>query len=420
MPRVNTRRSFPGRLAITIGAAWLAACGARSELLAPGAIGGAGGSGGAGAGGQGGEGGAAETGVDELALGARHSCLRTVAGRVFCWGDNSRGQLGADLPTDEPISTAPVRVDLPGRARTIAAGAYHTCAGLEDRGVYCWGKGTNGQIGDGTFADARTPRRIGTSAPDAVRLALGEEHSCGFLLPDPPIGGEPLLHCWGQNSVGQLGIGSTDDRGTPTQVEGRWQMVGAGSRHTCATSGGHVSCTGSNVDFALGVAGPQSSAGLIPNVVDDVLFLHTGIGNHTCAKTSTRLRCWGDNSSGQLGTGGETEGQLPSDVNGLPPGDTVHAVALSFGHTCALVGRRVFCWGDNFSGQLGRDGIDRSPVPLEVEGIAGVRALGAGTLHTCAFVSPQEVYCWGGNDFGQIGDGTTSTRRAPVRIMLPD
>jgi alpha-tubulin suppressor-like RCC1 family protein len=93
-------------------------------------------------------------------------------------------------------------------------------------------------------------------------------------------------------------------------------------------------------------------------------------------------------------------------------------MAPGFAHTCGLSGGQVLCWGQNGSGQLGRPG-PTDPFPGFVPGLSRVVAIGTGTVHSCAYVSPTEIYCWGGNDFGQLGDGTDQSSSEPVLVTLP-
>ena len=88
-----------------------------------------------------------------MTAGQKHTCAVKSAGGVFCWGDNSKGQLGDNTVTDRP---APVQVlgvgavgTLDGVAR-VAAGLQHSCAALTAGTAFCWGLNDRGQLGDNT------------------------------------------------------------------------------------------------------------------------------------------------------------------------------------------------------------------------------------------------------------------------------
>ena len=138
-------------------------------------------------------------------------------------------------------------------------------------------------------------------------------------------------------------------------------------------------------------------------------------GRHTCAVTTAGVRCWGENASGQLGDGTLTSRAVPANVVGLP-GDIVEVSAGS-AHTCALSrSGRVWCWGNNFGGQLGngRSGNDLILVatPAEVEGLGGgAAAISSGLSSTCAVTLGGAAMCWG---TGGTGDGTSFLRARPT------
>lgn len=99
-------------------------------------------------------------------------------------------------------------------------------------------------------------------------------------------------------------------------------------------------------------------------------------------------------------------------VTGTAATDVV-AVTTGDRHSCALTdGGRVWCWGANDRGQLGRDEPEGSDVPVLVDAVSGVRQIAAGGSHTCA-VTGDGTWCWGANGSGQVGDGTTGERAAP-------
>src|SRR5690606_11494576 len=73
----------------------------------------------------------------ELSVGFNHTCAVTLVYDLFCWGDNSSGQLG---PGDTDMRKKPARVPGAGKWLSVAAGRDHTCAIRRDSTIYCWGK----------------------------------------------------------------------------------------------------------------------------------------------------------------------------------------------------------------------------------------------------------------------------------------
>ncbi len=128
---------------------------------------------------------------------------------------------------------------------------------------------------------------------------------------------------------------------------------------------------------------------------------------HTCALRTGKVFCWGSDYSGQLGDGGSTAfRRTMAAVQGLDGATKVTAGGL---HTCAIRGTgEVVCWGDNVVGQVGNEGVPiglhgHTPVPVGVPGLVDATDVSAGTGHTCAIRTGGQVVCWGDNEYGQLG-----------------
>jgi alpha-tubulin suppressor-like RCC1 family protein len=87
---------------------------------------------------------------------------------------------------------------------------------------------------------------------------------------------------------------------------------------------------------------------------------------------------------------------------------------------CAVVSGAAYCWGYNYSGQLGDNTTDTRNAPVPVKGlVSGVTAINAGLTHTCAITNGR-AYCWGNNSRGQLGDGTNTSSLVPVAVKFPE
>lgn len=350
-------------------------------------------------------------GVD-LALGGRHTCAVVGDGGKHCWGLNSSGQLG--IGSTEPRSHPDV-ASLALRDKQLGAGEAHACGLLADGGLRCWGRNSDGQLGDGTVGiDRPSPRPVALQSA-ALSLAAGAGHNCA-LLDD----GQPA--CWGKNDKGQLGTGDyKSPKLLPTRVQGLddvVQVAAGGSSsdgsHTCALrADGNVFCWGYNEHDQIGnehVTATGASRPVMVQGLKGITVISAGI-SHTCAlRSDGTVWCWGRNNNGQLGDGSTADSRVPTSA-GL-----AQIVSISSGgdHTCALgVAGEIWCWGSNDEDQLGDGSGETAREPVAVGNSLTATAVAAGSHHTCAITQSGELRCWGENQDGQI------SRQAGTNVQEP-
>ncbi|MFI5297082.1 MAG: RCC1 domain-containing protein [Polyangiales bacterium] len=184
---------------------------------------------------------------------------------------------------------------------------------------------------------------------DEAQIAVDWRHGCSRRH-------DGTVRCWGFNSSGQLGDGTTGDRTNPVSVAflgGFASQVAIGDAFSCAL------------------------------LVDG------------------RVRCWGSNARQQLGDGTmDWLRTVPGDVPGA-----AGALWIATGSDFACAGMRsgrVRCWGANEFGQLGDGTTESRSTATDAIALQGARGVSLGDYRNCAFFERDEVKCWG----GIAGDGS--------------
>ncbi|MBL4635138.1 MAG: hypothetical protein JKY56_14800 [Kofleriaceae bacterium] len=371
----------------------------------------------------------ATTGVQSVGAGDLHTCVLMDEGVVKCWGIGLNGRTGhantATIGDNEAASAASIVNLTTTPAVQLAVGGAHNCILLDDGHVRCWGNGADGRLGyenHEDIGDDEDPIDAGNLplVGKAVRLALGQKHSCALLE-------NGSVRCWGSNTYGQLGSGPTIfpvdytqavDLGAPAI-----DLV-AGDFHTCAIlDNGEVYCRGLGSMGRLGY-GNTNSVGLLqtPREAGPVSIGGTATAiaagqNHSCAILSdSTMRCWGRGADGVLGNQGTSnigDNELPSDTPVLSIDNTLISVSAGGSHTCILTGSgQVQCFGKGQDGQLGYGnatniGDNETPSSAGYVDVGNVVEIDAGNKHTCAVLSSGAVRCWGNSSLGQLGYGNT-------------
>ena len=356
----------------------------------------------------------------QISAGLSHTCV-VVNGGAKCWGRNIVGQLGDGTTI---LRTKPVDVvGLTSGVAMVSTGDGHSCAVTTAGGVKCWGRNSYGQLGNGTTANSATPVDVTGLTSGVAMVSAGGTHTCAVTTAG-------AVKCWGRNMNGQLGNASSANSLTPVDVVGLGSgatSVSAGGTYSCAVTGaGAAVCWGDNHFGQLGNGDPTNTSTLTPV---GVYGMSTGVsaisaGNgHTCALrtatggTTPGAKCWGSGAVGQLGNGGNSVSNAPVTVSTLSVG--VNAIDAGDNHTCARkTSGGIRCWGFNATGQLGDGGTANENKPVAVATLPnGMVAVSSGGSHTCAITGEGGVKCWGDNFYGQLGDGTKNQALTPVDVV---
>ena len=143
------------------------------------------------------------TEVVQVVAASRFTCSRQKSGQVNCWGANTLGQLGTGSPNAAPNPSPAITAV--NDAIGIWVGYEHACAVRKSGAVACWGEAGDGQVGSGSVPpDASIPQPTSVvGITGALAVSTGGSHSCATTA-----GGG--VFCWGENSLGELGNGTTD------------------------------------------------------------------------------------------------------------------------------------------------------------------------------------------------------------------
>ncbi len=339
-------------------------------------------------------------GATAISAAQYHTCVVLRDGSVACWGttpdsvENTSTPLSVDAGLDADcdasdndnfVGSAPGLVPCVASAVTVAAGEGLDCAVIADGTVRCWGYGIGGGLGNGNVngpVEAQTGGDVGpvevSNIHDAVAVSVSES-ACALLA-------DMTVKCWGPNTSGELGDGTTLSSPVPVVV----QNLSSAS--------------------AVTIGGPNGS--------------NDGCGScagYTCAALSNgTVECWGQDEYGELGNGmtAVDAGTTPGPVPGLT--GVVSVVASEGDVFAVLADGTAMGWGENQCGELGNGMMGVATTPTVVQSLDHVTSISPGSCHACALLSDGRVECWGDDTRGQLGagpDGPPSSL-TPVKVQL--
>ncbi|GFO65029.1 carboxypeptidase regulatory-like domain-containing protein [Geomonas paludis] len=343
------------------------------------------------------------TAVTALSASVLHSLALKNDGTMSAWGFNNDGRLGNGSTTSTFV---PVTVSGISEVTGIAAGGIFSL-GLKNDGIpYAWGYNGEGSLGNGGTTDSKVPVQV-PGVFDVISLAAGPGQAL-VLRRDGTVWG------WGTNGLGELGNETIFDQSRiPVQMTGI-----AGAKSICAgeyksfviEQDGSLWACGWHI-FGMGNA-RSTIATKLP--VAGVAAIAAGSSTHNVIlKTDGTVWTWGTNEYGQLGNGTVEDNYLPIQVQGL---SGVKAVQAGGWFSVALKNDgTVWTWGINGSGQLGSGNTTNSTRPVQVQGLTGVTAIASGNSYTLARKSDGTAWGWGDNFMGQLA---INPGWAPIKTLI--
>ncbi len=298
--------------------------------------------------------------------------------------------------------------------RPVSAGLKHSCSIMSDNTVSCWGDNSKGQLGIGSLANTNAPS-LAVGLSNVVSLSAFGNSTCAAKT-------DGSVWCWGYGL--NATSGTAESVTTPQLKAGVTDVVAlaGGNLHACALQrAGTVVCWGSNLQGEMG-AGPvndPSNVGINPKTPQLVVNLSDAVsiaagGYTTCAiRADTSVWCWGGGVAGQAGPGVHNPSPISTHISFpvvIP--NVTNAVSLSMNYTssCAVLqDRSVKCWGAN----TGVTGNPLAESAVTVSSVGNAAAMSLGYSHACVLKADTSVACWG--SYSHLG--AAGPQSAPVAIL---
>jgi alpha-tubulin suppressor-like RCC1 family protein len=348
-----------------------------------------------------------------------NGCAIRKNGDLYCWGRNVMSNLGdgSNITRVEPTPVGAGKV-----WKRVAVGRTHTCGLAEEGGKavpFCWGADFNGELGNGAAAASSTPTLVSATAGNEspwVDLAAGLNHTCGVRQ-------DGTLWCWGRNTAGQLGDGTNVSKPDPKQVlpagAQDWKEVAASGEYTCARRAtGAVLCWGRNDNAQLGLGNVMTPVMTPTQVAGTFAAIDAG-GATTCAVAMDgALFCWGRNANGEVGVGNTANPVMAVTQVGVDK-DWARPVLGQGVSACALKkSGDLYCWGFGGFGQLGLGSTAQFTTPQKVPSVGPWLKASFGNEHACGVRMDGQLLCWGGSYYAQLGIGVPFVS-TPTRVVDP-
>jgi len=334
--------------------------------------------------------------------------------QLWLWGRNGNGELGDDTTNyrSSPVQTICGGTDW----KQVSCGYEYTLAIKNDGSLWAWGWGGEGGLGNNQTTDHSSPIQIGT------------DNSWKFISTSPTESSESAaiksngtLWMWGLNAYcGQLGLGNTSNKSSPTQVgtDTTWSKVSSNAYFTGAIkTDGTLWMWGCNGYGNLGTDNMDAKSSPVQTITGGTNWstISCGYSHVASLKNNGTLWVWGSNSSGQLGNDSNTNRSSPIQV--FSGSNIWLDVKAGSYFTVGLQNDgTLWSWGYNGYGQLGLGDTNNRSSPEQIGSSNDWIDISAGTYHVIARKNDGSIWAWGENYNGKLGDNTTTNRSLPVQI----
>ncbi len=360
------------------------------------------------------------------------SFFKDPEGIVYASGGNTIGEIADGSSVTKSTPVAVVGGLFFSQIKTNA----HTTLGLDLNGkMYGWGQNPQGSLGDGTATAKSSPVAVVgglffSTISNPPGLPFGTAETTVALTKNG------LAYAWGQNTVGQLGDGSTTIRSSPVAVVGGLKFMavecGVGMQSMYGlTPAGVLYSWGRNSQGQLGdgssVTGRSSPAVVVGGLTFASVRSSRDLGTGVFALTQAgACYSWGGNTNGQLGDGSSVSSKSsPVAVVGGLAFTKIEVSESTLGTTVTGLtsSGAAYSWGLGTKGTLGDGTSVTKSSPVAVVGglafskIFAGNSAGSQEMAVFGITTAGALYGWGGNQNGQLGDGTTTARSSPVAVL---
>jgi alpha-tubulin suppressor-like RCC1 family protein len=314
----------------------------------------------------------------QLALGVNFSCALGYDKKVYCWGSNSNGQLGIGTAVINKSENPQIVLTEDGElsnVESIGAGDFHICALTTSKDVYCWGRNTEYQVISDLQDNIYFAKKL-LFASNVQSLAVGQNHNC-LAMNDKAF-------CWGNNSFYNLGTGDNALINQPNVV----------------------------------LQAPMQE-------LLNVSSVYAG-GQFSLAFSNNNLLAWGQNSGGELSDGTTDIQEYPvvSMRNNLPI-SSFDELVTGVNSWCYTLSGNGYCVGQNdinFANNTNINQPNVEPLPiLDPDGVSpmtNIDKISQGfSNHRCISLNNAQVYCFGQNFMGQLGVETIQSDSIYPKIL---
>ena len=375
----------------------------------------------------------ANSSVTELSVSDSNSCVIS-NNAAICWGTNSFGQVGNSTFVNSyvPSLISTESIFSGSTVTSLSINNVSACSVVSGK-AYCWGDNSMNNLGIlGSPSTSYLPTQVNTTGVLAnkylTQISLSNRHACALAT-------DGTAFCWGDNSYGQLGIGTTISQQAPVAVDLSGELKGlvitaitTKEYSTCVIANGKVFCWGSNIAGNLGIDVQKdffgkplqtifstpiavSKGSVLENKTVDSFQNYRPSGAAMSVLAGGRIYGWGGKSLSnkpvldEFTNTGDLAGKVLSKASG---GET-------FG--CAIANSRAYCWGS--SEVLHFSALPRLIGPDTLLALRTISDVEVSGTNICV-ISVGSLYCWGNNSNGQLGNHSLRDSYVPAATFTDD